>query len=70
LFTTFVIYIRTNVCIAESGTLNKRLFCIKFIFLCLKYFAVDGEVISSIGKGLCVLLGISKHDTPKEIEYM
>lgn len=32
--------------------------------------SVDGEVISSIGKGLCVLLGISKHDTPKEIEYM
>ncbi|KAL9958138.1 hypothetical protein ACROYT_G035110 [Oculina patagonica] len=32
--------------------------------------SVDGEVISSIGKGLCVLLGISKHDTFKEIEYM
>ncbi|KAJ7321727.1 D-tyrosyl-tRNA(Tyr) deacylase [Desmophyllum pertusum] len=32
--------------------------------------SVDGEVISSIGKGLCVLLGISKHDTSKEIEYM
>ncbi|PFX14585.1 D-aminoacyl-tRNA deacylase 1-like [Stylophora pistillata] len=32
--------------------------------------SVDGEVISSIGKGLCVLLGISKYDTPKEIEYM
>lgn len=32
--------------------------------------SVDGEVISSIGKGLCVLLGISKYDTSKEIEYM
>lgn len=32
--------------------------------------SVDGEVISSIGKGLCVLLGISKYDTPKDIEYM
>ncbi|XP_015748171.1 PREDICTED: D-tyrosyl-tRNA(Tyr) deacylase 1-like [Acropora digitifera] len=32
--------------------------------------SVDGEVISSIGKGLCVLLGISKNDTPKEIDYM
>jgi len=41
-----------------------------FYLVYLKYFAVDGEVISSIGKGLCVLLGISKHDTPKEIEYM
>ncbi|KAM7446574.1 D-tyrosyl-tRNA(Tyr) deacylase [Porites harrisoni] len=32
--------------------------------------SVDGEVISSIGKGLCVLVGISKYDTSKEIEYM
>ncbi|XP_068688715.1 D-aminoacyl-tRNA deacylase-like [Montipora foliosa] len=32
--------------------------------------SVDGEVISCIGKGLCVLLGISKYDTSKEIEYM
>lgn len=32
--------------------------------------SVDGEVISSIGKGLCVLLGISKYDTSKEIEYI
>ena len=34
------------------------------------FFVVDGEVISSIGKGLCVLVGISKYDTSKEIEYM
>lgn len=33
-------------------------------------FAVEGEVISSIGKGLCVLIGISKDDTTKDMEYM
>ncbi|XP_078000586.1 uncharacterized protein LOC144453178 [Glandiceps talaboti] len=31
---------------------------------------VGDELISSIGKGLCILVGISKDDTPKEIEYM
>ncbi|KAF6198484.1 hypothetical protein GE061_008232 [Apolygus lucorum] len=31
---------------------------------------VNGEVISSIGKGLCVLVGISKDDTRKDIEYI
>jgi len=46
------------------------LFLLFLLFTYLQYFAVDGEVISSIGKGLCVLLGISKHDTPKDIEYM
>ncbi|CAH3128687.1 unnamed protein product, partial [Porites lobata] len=41
-----------------------------FSFLSVYFFVVDGEVISSIGKGLCVLVGISKYDTSKEIEYM
>jgi len=31
---------------------------------------VDGEVISSIGKGLCVLIGISRNDGPKDAEYI
>ncbi|GFG36966.1 hypothetical protein Cfor_05387 [Coptotermes formosanus] len=31
---------------------------------------VEGEVISSIGKGLCVLIGISKDDTTRDMEYM
>ena len=39
-------------------------------YISVYFFAVDGEVISSIGKGLCVLVGISKYDTSKEIEYM
>ena len=34
------------------------------------FYAVDGEVISSIGKGLCILLGISRRDGSKEVEYM
>lgn len=37
-------------------------------FHCL--FLVDGELISSIKEGLCVLVGISKHDSRKDIEYM
>nr|XP_020646191.1 D-tyrosyl-tRNA(Tyr) deacylase 1 isoform X1 [Pogona vitticeps]XP_020646192.1 D-tyrosyl-tRNA(Tyr) deacylase 1 isoform X1 [Pogona vitticeps] len=31
---------------------------------------VGGEQISSIGKGICVLLGISVEDTQKELEHM
>ncbi|XP_047119349.1 D-aminoacyl-tRNA deacylase 1-like [Schistocerca piceifrons] len=31
---------------------------------------VDGEVISSIGKGLCVLVGISRDDTEADMEYL
>ena len=50
------------------GSLKTFLLICLFAFIYL--FPVDGEVISSIGKGLCVLLGISKYDTSKEIEYM
>ncbi|KAK0050754.1 D-tyrosyl-tRNA(Tyr) deacylase 1 [Biomphalaria pfeifferi] len=31
---------------------------------------VDNEIVGSIGKGLCVLVGISRHDTEKEMEYI
>ncbi|KAL3873545.1 hypothetical protein ACJMK2_036645 [Sinanodonta woodiana] len=31
---------------------------------------VGDELISSIGKGLCVLVGISRKDSPAETEYM
>lgn len=31
---------------------------------------VDGELISTIGKGLLVLAGIGKDDTPKEVQSM
>jgi len=37
-----------------------------FINLC----TVDGSVISSIGRGLCILVGVSRNDTAKEMEYM
>ncbi|KAK2186879.1 hypothetical protein NP493_185g02013 [Ridgeia piscesae] len=33
-------------------------------------FTVGDEVVSSIGRGLCVLIGITRDDTPKDIEYM
>lgn len=32
--------------------------------------AVDGKIISSIGRGVCVLLGISRTDTEQEAEWM
>ena len=32
--------------------------------------SVDGEIISSIGKGLCILVGIHRTDTKKELEYI
>uniref|UniRef100_S4RP72 D-aminoacyl-tRNA deacylase n=1 Tax=Petromyzon marinus TaxID=7757 RepID=S4RP72_PETMA len=32
--------------------------------------AVAGEQVSSIGRGLCVLLGISRDDTEREIDFM
>ncbi|XP_064603606.1 D-aminoacyl-tRNA deacylase 1-like [Liolophura sinensis] len=31
---------------------------------------VGDEVVSSIGRGLCVLVGISRNDTVKEMEYI
>lgn len=30
----------------------------------------SGEVVSSIGHGLCVLVGISRNDTKKDVEYI
>ncbi|CAB3365769.1 Hypothetical predicted protein [Cloeon dipterum] len=32
--------------------------------------SVNGEVVSSIGKGLCVLIGINRDDGPKDLEYI
>ena len=32
--------------------------------------SVNGEIVSSIQRGLCVLLGMSRHDQPGEIDYM
>lgn len=31
---------------------------------------IEGEVVTSIGKGLCVLLGISRDDKPSDAEYI
>ncbi|KAI5752368.1 D-aminoacyl-tRNA deacylase isoform X1 [Diaphorina citri] len=31
---------------------------------------VDSNVISSIGMGLCILIGISRHDTEKDMDYI
>jgi D-aminoacyl-tRNA deacylase len=31
---------------------------------------VDGQIISEIGKGICVLIGICKSDNEKDVEFM
>ncbi|OZJ05412.1 hypothetical protein BZG36_02001 [Bifiguratus adelaidae] len=31
---------------------------------------VDGQVVGRIGKGLCILLGISVDDGPQDVDYM
>jgi len=32
--------------------------------------SVDGQLISSIGRGICILVGLSRDDTIKDVEYM
>ncbi|XP_066282649.1 D-aminoacyl-tRNA deacylase-like [Branchiostoma lanceolatum] len=32
--------------------------------------SVGDELVSSIGRGLCVLIGVSRDDTPKDMEYI
>ncbi|XP_043282149.1 D-aminoacyl-tRNA deacylase 1 [Venturia canescens] len=32
--------------------------------------SVDGKIVSSIGNGLCVLIGIKRDDTPKDAQYI
>ncbi|XP_015914880.1 D-aminoacyl-tRNA deacylase 1 isoform X3 [Parasteatoda tepidariorum] len=32
--------------------------------------SVDGETINSIGRGLCIFIGISRDDTRKDIDFM
>ena len=32
--------------------------------------SVGDEVVSSIGRGICVLIGIGRDDTTKDIDYM
>ncbi|CAM1308887.1 DTD1 (predicted) [Pycnogonum litorale] len=34
------------------------------------HVTVDEEIVSSIKRGICVLVGISRDDTKKDIEYM
>lgn len=36
----------------------------------LHVLSVGDEVVSSIGKGLCILLGMSKDDTQADVQYM
>ncbi|XP_011863691.1 PREDICTED: D-tyrosyl-tRNA(Tyr) deacylase-like isoform X6 [Vollenhovia emeryi] len=32
--------------------------------------SVDGQVVSSIGNGLCVLIGIKRDDVAADVKYM
>lgn len=47
----------------QRKTLNK----IEFIF---SQLPVGDELISSIGRGFCVLIGLSQDDTIADVEYM
>ena len=48
-----------------------RLICtLTLIIHIYTVFAVGEETVSSIGQGLCVLIGIGRYDTEKELEYM
>lgn len=43
------------------------------IVLCVflsEFSTVNDELISNIGRGLCVLIGISQNDTKEEVDYM
>ena len=48
--------------------IEPRLICT--LTLIIHIFAVGEETVSSIGQGLCVLIGIGRYDTEKELEYM
>lgn len=41
-----------------------------YVFSPFWFLVVGGEQISAIGRGICVLLGISVEDTQKELEHM
>lgn len=34
------------------------------------HFLVNGELVSEIGRGLCILIGISQNDTKDDMNYM
>ncbi len=40
------------------------------IFLIKWFVLVDNELVSQIGKGLCVLIGISRNDKTEDSDYM
>lgn len=40
------------------------------VFFPFWFLVVGGEQISAIGRGICVLLGISVEDSQKELEHM
>ena len=58
----------------QAGQGSEPLIWLRFYDFVLLFFSppfpVGGEQISSIGRGLCVLLGISLEDTQRELEHM
>lgn len=50
-------------------------FVTKFYFILMAFVliidpTVDNEIISEVGKGICVLVGFSKYDQTKDVDYM
>ena len=36
----------------------------------VKIFLVNGEIVSAIGRGLCLLVGLERDDTVEDLAYM
>ena len=67
------VYERESVCVCVCMCVSLYLLCFTFLVILRSFvllFSVGDEVVSSVGRGLCVLIGISRYDTPKEMEYM
>lgn len=55
---------------SASVTGNKSVCTFLYTVNLPNLFLVDGKVISQIGQGLCVLIGISRDDTEADSDWM
>lgn len=61
-----------RMCDVKNGcsVTEKRVMMPDYIFSPFWFLVVGEEQISAIGRGICVLLGISVEDSQKELEHM
>jgi D-tyrosyl-tRNA(Tyr) deacylase len=53
-----------------SGSSDSSQQLLSFVKIYLKSLPVADQLVSSIGRGLCVLVGISRDDTSADMDYM